>query len=242
MKFYTELSSIYDLVFPLEEDTVNFLSRGLKPGDNVLDLACGTGQYSMELSKLGANVTGIDLNGEMIKIARKKSKDLNISFIEGDMTDFYKIDCKKYNLVFCIGNSIVHLNSMDDIRSFIYNIYKSLEDGAVMVLQTINFNRILKYNIDSLPTIKVADKGIEFIRKYEYSKGANKLNFITELIIKDGLNEQKYSNSVPLIMFLKEDAVSIIKEAGFKSIEVFGGFNNKEYNDDSYAMIIRAIK
>lgn len=242
MKFYTELSKVYDIVFPLDEDTVKFLSRDVKQGDNVLDLACGTGQYSIEIGKSGGNVTGIDLNGEMINIAEKKSSGLNTSFIEGDMTDFDRISNKKYNLIFCIGNSIVHLNSIDDIRRFIYDIYSSLEDGGAMILQTINFNRILKYNIDSLPTIKRADEGIEFIRKYEFSKGEKKLNFITELIIKDGMNESKYSNSVPLIMFLKEDAVSIIRESGFRNIEIYGGFNNKEYNDDSYAMIIKAIR
>lgn len=242
MKFYTELSNVYDTVFSLDMDTVNFLWGDLKPGDNVLDLACGTGQYSVELGRLGANVIGVDLNGDMIKIAREKAKGLDVSFIEGDMTSLDNFNTIKSNMIFCIGNSIVHLNSKSNIESFIQKIYNSLEVNGVMILQTINFDRILKYNIDSLPTIERNDEGVNFIRKYKYNKTEEKLDFNTELIIKKETGECRYSNSVPLIILMKDDVISMIKRAGFSSVELYGGFDKKEYTKESYAMIIKAIK
>lgn len=242
MKFYSELSSVYDIVFPLEMDTVNFLTEELKPGDNVLDLACGTGEYSIALGKLGSNVLGIDLNSDMIKLAKEKAKGLSVSFAEKDMTNLNNLSNKGYDLVFCIGNSIVHLNSKDKIRKLIQDIYNKLVANGVLIIQTINFNRILKYNIDSLPTIIRSDAGVSLIRKYKYDKEDEILNFSTELVIKDKNGEKKYINNVPLIMIMKNEILSMFKEAGFKNIEVYGGFDKKEYNDEIYAMVVKGIK
>lgn len=242
MNFYSELSSVYDIVFPLEEDTVNFLSEDLKSGYSVMDLACGTGEYSIALAKSASYVLGIDLNSDMIKIAKEKAGDLNVSFIEKDMTTISSISDKKYNLVFCIGNSIVHLNNKDKIKKLIQDIYNTLSDNGVLIIQTVNFDRILKYNIDSLPPINRIDEGVSLIRKYRYDAEVQILNFITELTIKDETDEKKYINSVPLIMLLKNEIVSMLKEAGFKSIEVYGGFDKREYSEDSYAMVIKAFK
>jgi ubiquinone/menaquinone biosynthesis C-methylase UbiE len=242
MKFYSELSKVYDVVFPLDRDTVKFLSQDLKSGDNVLDLACGTGEYSIALSKLGYSVVGVDLNGEMIKAAQEKAKNLNVNFIENDMTKLNDFQNRKFNLIFCIGNSIVHLNSKNKIEEFIKEIYNSLDVNGVMVIQTINFDRIIKYNIDSLPPIDRPEVGVNFIRKYNYNKAEGILDFSTEFVIKDGSGENKYINSVPLIMLMKDDIIPMVKAAGFKNVEFYGGFNKKEYSEESYAMVVKAIK
>ncbi len=55
----------------LEHDEVLTLI-GAKPGEQVLDAACGTGRYAAEIAKAGANVCGIDFSEEMLTIARAK--------------------------------------------------------------------------------------------------------------------------------------------------------------------------
>ena len=53
--------------------------RGLQ--DDVLDVACGTGDMVLELKKRGCTVTGIDLSEEMISIAKTKA---SATYIVGD--------------------------------------------------------------------------------------------------------------------------------------------------------------
>ncbi|MDO8504844.1 MAG: class I SAM-dependent methyltransferase [Candidatus Liptonbacteria bacterium] len=43
----------------------------IKPGDNVLDLACGPGFFSKEFIAKGAKVLGVDISEELIKVARE---------------------------------------------------------------------------------------------------------------------------------------------------------------------------
>jgi SAM-dependent methyltransferase len=64
-----------------------FVSRlGVPPGAHVLDLACGTGNVSIPLARLGARVTGADIAPNLLAQARERAaaEGLQISFEEGD--------------------------------------------------------------------------------------------------------------------------------------------------------------
>ena len=50
--------------------TVDFDSLGLRPGDLVLDLGCGTGRHCFEIVRRGANVIGLDLSQPDLSQAR----------------------------------------------------------------------------------------------------------------------------------------------------------------------------
>jgi SAM-dependent methyltransferase len=51
----------------------------------VLDAGCGTGRVAMELSRRGLDVVGIDLDAEMLAVAREKAP--LIPWVEADLTD-----------------------------------------------------------------------------------------------------------------------------------------------------------
>jgi len=62
----------------------------IRPGDNVLDVACGTGALSLSLAAGSRLVTGIDLSEDMIVTARQAAKRMNMgntSFKVLDATD-----------------------------------------------------------------------------------------------------------------------------------------------------------
>lgn len=59
----------------------------IRPGENVLDLATGTGVTAIAARERGANVTGVDLTPELLAVARDRAKDAgfsDIGFREGD--------------------------------------------------------------------------------------------------------------------------------------------------------------
>ncbi len=61
----------------------------LRPGEVILDIACGNGQFSRRLADLGARVTAFDAAGAFVERARSHSKDyLNtIEYLQLDATD-----------------------------------------------------------------------------------------------------------------------------------------------------------
>src|ERR1044072_5600854 len=64
-----------------------FISRlGLKSGDRVLDVACGSGNLAVPAARTGATVTGVDIATNLLEQARERaaSQGLSIQFDEGD--------------------------------------------------------------------------------------------------------------------------------------------------------------
>ena len=74
----------HGFVYKYGEDLIKLLHP--KEGDLILDLGCGTGQLTDEISKSGASVIGIDASEKMIEAAREKFN--KIDFYVKKATDF----------------------------------------------------------------------------------------------------------------------------------------------------------
>jgi SAM-dependent methyltransferase len=71
----------------LEPGALEFLTRiNIEPGARVLDVACGTGQTAIPLSRAGAKVTGVDIATNLIEQARARAQaeNLDARFDEAD--------------------------------------------------------------------------------------------------------------------------------------------------------------
>ena len=64
-----------------------FKRYGLSPKLG-LDLGCGTGNLTTELSARGIEMTGIDISEDMLMVAREKSSDMDILYLNQDMVEF----------------------------------------------------------------------------------------------------------------------------------------------------------
>lgn len=74
----------------IETGAEDFVSRlELKPGDRVLDVACGTGNLAIPAARAGAQVTGVDIATNLLEQARQRAaaENLTIQFDEGDAED-----------------------------------------------------------------------------------------------------------------------------------------------------------
>jgi SAM-dependent methyltransferase len=61
----------------------------LKPGERVLDLACGTGNGALFAAARGARVVGIDAAPRLLAVARERARSLDVvpEFLQGDLLD-----------------------------------------------------------------------------------------------------------------------------------------------------------
>ena len=101
---------------------------------NILDIGCGGGLLSEPISRLGANVTGIDASEKNIKIAKlhlKKSK-LKINYI---CTSPEKINLnKKFDVI--LNMEIVE--HVDNLNFFLKKSSLLLKKNGLMFVATIN--------------------------------------------------------------------------------------------------------
>ena len=247
MSFYSELSRVYDVVFPLQPMTLDFIEKDLSKGDKILDLACGRGAYSIALSKKGYDLYALDLDSEMIKGLKEKSKegDLDIKAFEGNMTEIENLIHEKFHRIFCIGNSLVHLKNTLEILDFLRKLHSILEDKGDLIIQIVNYDRILDKKINTLPTLKGSistEENVIFHRNYSFIDD-NTVSFDTELIINKGDKSESYKNSIPLLAIRSTNLIKLLKDSGFSNINCYGGFNNTPFDPlESFSLIIKAAK
>lgn len=236
-KFYAEIARYYDYIFPLSTNKLNLIKdlAGNNPKD-ILDVASGSGLYSKQLSDDGYNVTAIDLDNEMINKLKEKDKKIDAKVL--NMLDIEKLN-KKFNLIFSIGNSIVHLENNEIIKKFLYSAKNSLKENGKLLIQIVNYDRILEKNIKRLPTIKNNEENLVFERYYEYLEQEHKINFKTILKV----DNNTFENNVLLHPITSEEIKELLKEVGFSSINFYGDFTQSNYEPiESFPLIIVAEK
>ena len=101
---------------------------------NILDIGCGGGLLSEPITRLGANVTGIDASDKNIKIAKlhaKKNK-LSINYLCAS-PEKLKIK-KKFDVIL----NMEIIEHVEDINFFIKSCSKLLRKNGIMFVATLN--------------------------------------------------------------------------------------------------------
>ncbi len=240
MEFYQQISKYYDYIFPTGEEQVRFLKEVAgNPPKRVLDIACGTGGYSLELAAQGYNVTAVDLDAGMLKQLGDKM-DISKGTLEYFQSDMVKVNEKlqpKFNMAFCIGNSMAHLENIQQIKEFLVNTRTMLENDGSLILQIINYDRIILREIKSLPTIENKDIGLSFERNYEYRKESKKIAFKTRLTVEG----KSLDNEVLLYPVRQDELTEALGDVGFKKLKLFGDFNGSGFDKyNSYMLVVWA--
>ena len=236
MKLYNEISKYYDILFPLNFDTLNFLNNNLK--GKVLDLGCGTGLYAKNLDNKFTSVTAIDIDYNMIQ-SIKESKNSNVNAICCNIKTIDEVfQNEKFDSIYCIGNTLVHLEDLNSINDLFSKIYNLLTQEGMLIIQIINYDRIIKSSISKLPKIEDKDNELVFERNYEYNKNTNRISFITTLKVSN----KELHNQTILIPLMSEELTELLINNGFDVKSKFGNFNEQEFNENSYHLIIKAKK
>ncbi len=127
---------------------------------NILDVGCGGGLVSESLSKLGANVTGVDFVKKNIEIANNHSnrKKLKVKYLHADI-EHLKIKSK-----FDVIVMFEILEHLVDWKKFILNIKNNLKKNGIIIISTINRNLISK-----MTAIYLAENVLNWIPKGTHS-------------------------------------------------------------------------
>lgn len=126
------------------ERTGKEVDRALKilrpeDGARVLDLACGSGRHSIELTRRGFSVVGADISPELIEIARGEAaaEGLEIEFVEADVRELpYRAE---FDLVLNLNDGAVgYLETDEENHRTFEVISRALRPGGQNLVQLPN--------------------------------------------------------------------------------------------------------
>lgn len=241
-KFYREITPYYDRIFPGDPAAAGFITRRAgTAGGLCVDVGCAGGTLALELAAAGFRVLGIDASSELITVAEKKAaghpKAADVTFRVTDMMRLAET-CPpgEASAVSCLGNTLVHLTDTTAMVAFFSQAAAVLEKGAPLVLQIINYDRILDHYIKELPTIETDD--LRFERSYLRPLDGGCMTFRTRLTLKK--TGEVLSNAVPLFPLRRGHLEQLLDEAGFGRVSCFADFEEHPVTDKSLALVVSA--
>lgn len=138
---YDDLMEVVPYDFWAEYVMTLFEFVGHQPHE-ILDCACGTGNLSFELAKMGFKVTGIDLSQPMIEQAKIKTalaahNDVAPQFFQANLSDFSLN--RQFDSATCLYDSLNYIVDNEGIRNAFSCIRRHVRPGGIFVF---DFNSV----------------------------------------------------------------------------------------------------
>ncbi len=189
-----------------------------------IDAGCGTGFHSFLLAQLGVAVTAVDVSPEMIRKLHAHAQALHLPVrpVCSSFANLTENIREPVDALFCLGNSIAHLLSEEELRDALANFAAVLRPGGIVFLQTLSYDRIMAVR-ERVQSVKEAD-GVTYVRFYDYEKDQIRFNLLRIA------NGESALSSIRLRPVLQRELFGLLDDVGLSEHRAFGGIAMEEYN------------
>jgi SAM-dependent methyltransferase len=208
-----------------------------KPGDIVLDIACGYGRHVIELAGRGYQMVGLDLSLPYLMLAAEIStrRKLQANFIHGDMRD---LQFKEYfDHGYCTFTSFGYFEDDANVES-LRGIHRSLKPKGKFLLEVINRD----FAVSACPLRGWWEGiGCVMLEETEFNYATSVLSTKRSVIFEDGRQAMQETH---VRLYSLHELVALYKAVGFKILEVSGGVDLRGvfFGADSTHLILLAEK
>jgi len=224
----------------------DFLEKelGFNKAARILDIGCGTGRHTLELTRRGYDVVGVDLSDSQLQGARKKASALNLDIV------FQKADARalsfsrEFDVAMMICEGAFPLMETDEMNyQILQSAARALKANGKLIFTTLNglfplFHSVKDFLASATQEGNAATGGLSFdlmtFREHSTTTVRDDHGNTKEL----QCNERYYVPS---------EITWLLKTLGFATIEIFGAKLGAFSRDDTlttedFEMLIVAAK
>ena len=226
MDAYSKFSEIYDALMedvPYEK-IANIIDSKIKKynikNNIVLDLACGTGTLTKELSQRGYEMIGADMSAEMLQKAQEKNPE--VLFLNQPMEDF-----ELYGTVGAIVCSLDSINYLLDDES-LYETFRLcnnyLEPDGLLIFDInteYKFENVLSDNIFTFDNDEIF-----YTWENNYSKEEKLCDFYLTFFVKEGEQYTRFDEIHTERAYSESEIVNALTANGFEIVEKLDNFTD----------------
>ncbi len=185
----------------------------------ILDVGCGTGRHTIELTKRGYNVTGVDLSESQLSRAREKAENNNLRI------DFQRHDARylpfenEFDVAIMICEGGFPLMETDEMNyAILKSVTKSLKKRARFIFTTLNGLFPLYHSVEEF-TDSTKGEGNATYRSNTFDLMTFRDHNITELEDDSGIKKTLECNER---YYVPSEITWLLKSLGYMKIEIFG--------------------
>lgn len=202
-----------------------------KPGERILDVACGKGRHSIYLNQKGFTVCGFDLSRESIE-HNKSFESGTLSFYVHDMRDVFREG--EFDIVFNLFSSFGYFDRHSDNEKVIHANSIALGKGGTLVVDYMNSKKVMKNLVSE--DIKEC-KGIRFFQKRKIDSGKIIKN------ISFSCEHKNYSFEEHLQLYVLEDFEKMFSKNEMTVTKIFGDYQLNKFDEQhSDRLILVAVR
>jgi ubiquinone/menaquinone biosynthesis C-methylase UbiE len=227
-ELYKKFARYYDLIYRKVDyiGEAEFVKKTLEKhqrinGNKMLDLACGTGNHALLLHDI-FQITGVDINPEMLKIAREKVP--NVDFIQGDMK---KLDLdSEFDLITCLFSAISYNTSGDELESTLKKFQAHLKPGGLLIFDMgLNLENWIE-GLVSVDTAVEGDLKLARICQSHLEDGIFNANFV--FLVKENDEVDFDIDQHKLGIFQVDKVKQIMEKIGLRTF-IYADFTHKKW-------------
>ena len=185
----------------------------------ILDVGCGTGRHSIELSKRGYKISGIDFSESQLARAREKANNEKLSI------DFLKCDARnlpfdhEFDVAIMLCEGGFPLMETDEMNfEILKNVTKSLKSKGRFIFTTLNGLFPLYHSVEEFCD-STSEKGNATYRSNTFDLMTFRDFNITEFEDDNGNKKTLACNER---YYVPSEITWLLKSLGYQKIEIFG--------------------
>ena len=214
-------------------------------GNKVLSLMCATGAIAAGLAEKGFWVTAVDIEPEMIAMAKKCCPGKkNPYFITGDITDLHLPD-NEYDFAFIATGDFNHLLSEKAMLEALIGINKHLIDNGCLTLELI-YPRSESWHSPKrrFEPPNTPETGVKTWKLGETSYDADTMrqNIRQEVFIEEQGEIEHFLHELELQLVSREAMAGLLRKAGFVISAEYGGFDFSVWCPGAEKWIVESAK
>ncbi len=242
-KYYDRLNCDIDYNAWADFISAQLEAHGIKKGSLLLDLACGTGNISIPLSKLGYDVIGADLSAEMLEEALFKAQDAgaDILWLCQDMRSFELYGT--VGAVVCCLDSMNYLTGKQGFLNCLSLVHNYLDPDGIFIFD-VNTPYKFKNVYGSNHYIIEAD-GVYCGWKNYYDAKSGLCDFELSLFIENKNGGYERHNELQRERCYSRTFIEgALEKTGFELIDIVSDFKmtKAEDTDERWFFICKALK
>ena len=226
MDFYDQIAADYDRIVEQgdrAEDARRFVARLAERHalTSTVDVACGTGLYAQALADHGAAVVAADISEPMLQQARLAVDNPRVRWVCAPMQSLAGHVAGGVDAVLCMGNSLPHLLTDNDLAATLAGFHSMLTPGGIAVVQLLNYQRLLAAGERIVGVTRSGDS--QYVRFYDFL--TNRVQFNILGMHWSGSQCEHHLHQTPLRPYLAADLGPALIAADFVNVEAFGGLD-----------------
>ena len=210
----------------------------------ILDVGCGTGRHSIELTKRGYSVTGIDFSESQLASARAKAEKQNFK-IDFQIHDARNLPFnQEFDAAIMICEGGFPLMETDEMNfEILKSVTKSLKESSKFIFTTLNGLFPLFNSIENFCAAVSKDDNATY-HKNSFDLMTFRDHNITEFLDDNGIKKTLECNER---FYVPPEITWLLKSLGYNKIEIFGAklgefSRNHKLTTQDFEMLVIAEK